>query len=243
MSMRLGKGLIGAAVRLRPTAVLPRAIAPALVRYQSTTPNLPADPTKTKVNSILNSLPGNSIASKAAILSATAGISVAAISNELYVVNDESLVAFCLLSVFWAVGKYGGPAYAEWASAQSQKIKDILNSARADHTQAVKERIDSVSQLGTVVDITKDLFAVSKETAELEAKTFELEQRVQFTSEVKSVLDSWVRYEAQVKQRQQKELAEALINKAKKELENPNTLRNILTQSVADVERIIQQKA
>jgi len=87
---------------------------------------------------------------------------VAAISNELYVVNDESLVAFCLLSVFWAVGKYGGPAYAEWASAQSQKIKDILNSARADHTQAVRERIDSVSQLGTVVDITKDLFAVSK---------------------------------------------------------------------------------
>lgn len=242
MSMRLSKGLIGAAVRLRPTAVLPRAIAPALVRYQSTTPNLPADP-KTKANSILNSLPGNTIASKAAILSATAGISVAAISNELYVVNDETLVAFCLLSVFWAVGKYGGPAYAEWASAQSQKIKDILNSARADHTQAVKERIDSVSQLGTVVDITKDLFAVSKETAELEAKAFELEQRVQFTSEVKSVLDSWVRYEAQVKQRQQKELAEALINRAKKELESPTTLRNILTQSVADVERIIQQKA
>lgn len=52
--------------------------------------------------------------------------------------------------------------YSQWASAQVQKIKDILNSARDDHTQAVKERIDSVKQLSSVVDVTKDLFAVSK---------------------------------------------------------------------------------
>lgn len=50
------------------------------------------------------------------------------------------------------------------------------------------------------------------------------------------MLDSWVRYEGQVKQRQQKELAENIINKITKELENPKTLQQILTQSVADVE-------
>jgi F-type H+-transporting ATPase subunit b len=55
-------------------------------------------------------------------------------------------------------------------------------------------------------------------------------------SEAKSVLDSWVRYEAQVKQREQKELAETLIAKVKKELENPKTLQQILQQSVAEVE-------
>ena len=52
--------------------------------------------------------------------------------------------------------------YTEWATAQVSKIRDILNSARADHTRAVQERIESVSQLGSVVDVTKDLFAVSK---------------------------------------------------------------------------------
>lgn len=57
-----------------------------------------------------------------------------------------------------------------------------------------------------------------------------------FAAEAKSVLDSWVRYEAQVKQRQQKELAESLIAKVKKELENPKTLQMILQQSVLDVE-------
>lgn len=51
------------------------------------------------------------------------------------------------------------------------------------------------------------------------------------------MLDSWVRYEGQVKQRQQRELAESVIAKAKKELENPKALQQILQQSIADVER------
>lgn len=50
------------------------------------------------------------------------------------------------------------------------------------------------------------------------------------------MLDSWVRYEGQVKQRQQKELAENIIAKVQKELENPKVLQQILAQSVADVE-------
>lgn len=50
------------------------------------------------------------------------------------------------------------------------------------------------------------------------------------------MLDSWVRYESQVKQRQQRELAESVIAKVKKELENPKALQQILQQSVADVE-------
>jgi hypothetical protein len=122
---------------------------------------VPEDPKK-KAQSILDSLPGSSLVSKTAILSAGAGLSIAAISNELYVVNEETVVAFCLLSVFFAVGKYGGPMYKEWAQGQIQKQKDILNSARADHTNAVKQRIEDVKQLGGVVDITRALFEVSK---------------------------------------------------------------------------------
>jgi F-type H+-transporting ATPase subunit b len=56
------------------------------------------------------------------------------------------------------------------------------------------------------------------------------------------VLDSWVRYEGQVKQRQQRELAESVIAKINKELENPKVLQQILNQSIADIERIVQQK-
>lgn len=52
--------------------------------------------------------------------------------------------------------------YKEWADGQINKIKGILNAARADHTEAVKTRIESVQQLGSVVDVTKTLFEVSK---------------------------------------------------------------------------------
>ena len=39
-----------------------------------------------------------------------------------------------------------------------------------------------------------------------------------------------------MKQRQQKELADSIIGKIQKELENPKVLQQILQQSVADVE-------
>lgn len=64
-----------------------------------------------------------------------------------------------------------------------------------------------------------------------------MEQKTALSAEAKSVLDSWVRYEGQVKQRQQQELAQSIIAKIEKELENPKTLDQILKQSVADVER------
>ncbi len=52
--------------------------------------------------------------------------------------------------------------YSEWAEGQINKIKGILNAARADHTEAVKTRIESVQQMESVVDVTKALFEVSK---------------------------------------------------------------------------------
>lgn len=76
----------------------------------------------------------------------------------------------------------------------------------------------------------------SQETAQLEAKAYELEQKTALAAEAKTVLDSWVRYEGQVKIRQQKELAESIISKIQKELDNPKVLQQILQQSVADVE-------
>lgn len=69
---------------------------------------------------------------------------------------------FATLSVFWAIAHYGGPMYKEWAQGQVDKINGILNSAREGHTAAVKQRIENVKQLGNVVEVTKQLFEVSK---------------------------------------------------------------------------------
>ena len=76
-----------------------------------------------------------------------------------------------------------------------------------------------------------------QETAKLEAQAYDIEQKTAIAQEAKNVLDSWVRYEGQVKQRQQRELADAVIAKVEKDLEDPKVLRQILDQSVKDVER------
>lgn len=123
--------------------------------------NLPSDPKK-QAASILDSLPGSNLASKTAILSAGAGLSIAAISNELYVVNDETIVLVSLLSVYFAIGKYVGPMYNSWADGKVEQMKKIFRAARDDHTSAVKSRIESVKDLGGVIDVTKNLFEVSK---------------------------------------------------------------------------------
>lgn len=68
-----------------------------------------------------------------------------------------------------------------------------------------------------------------------------MEQKTALAAEAKAVLDSWVRYEGQVKQRQQKELAQSVIAKVQKELENPKVLQQILQQSVADIESTCSQ--
>ncbi|EFQ35260.1 uncharacterized protein GLRG_10404 [Colletotrichum graminicola M1.001] len=243
MASRLARSAVGANL-LRPT--LARRTLPAIsasIAGARNASNIPAEDPKKKAQSIVDSLPGNSLLSKTAILSSSAALSVYAISNEYYVVNEETVVAFCLLAVWGGLIKYGGPMYSEWAQGQADKIKGILNSARADHTQAVKGRIEDVQQMSGVVDITKSLFAVSKETAQLEAQAYEQQQKTALAAEAKAVLDSWVRYEGQVKARQQKELAENIIAKVTKELENPKVLQQILQQSVAEVEKIVSSKA
>ncbi|KAI4086378.1 MAG: hypothetical protein LQ348_005507 [Seirophora lacunosa] len=242
MSSRLIRSAIGAR-SLRPS-IIPRTLPTTSLTLTPArlASNVPSEDPSKKAQSIVDSLPGNSLVSKTAILSAGTGLATWAISAEIFVYNEESIVAFCTLCMFWGVYQYGGPYYTEWALKHINKQKEVLYAAKEGHKTAVRNRIEDVKRLGSVVEVTKQLFEVSKETARLEAEAFELEQKTALAAETKSVLDSWVRYEGQVKQREQKELAESIIAKITKELENPKNLQQILNQSVADVEKIVSTK-
>ena len=146
--------------RLRSAHTLPAISTPIITRRHETSV-AQKDPKKT-AQSILNSLPGETLVAKTAILSAGTGLSIAAISNELYVFNEESIVMLSLLTVYWAVAHYGGPMYKEWAEGQINKEKNILVEARKSHATKVQERIEKVRNLSDVIGITKNLFAVSK---------------------------------------------------------------------------------
>jgi hypothetical protein len=56
-------------------------------------------------------------------------------------------------------------------------------------------------------------------------------------SELKSVLDSWVRYEQQAKENEQAALAKSVIENVLKTIQDEKTQKDILASAVAEVER------
>ena len=70
----------------------------------------------------------------------------------------------------------------------------------------------------------------------MEHEAFTLRQKVALASEIKTTLDSWVRYEAQARDAEQKELVNSVMQKVLKDLEDPKMQKDILAQAVADIE-------
>ncbi|GAA5856601.1 hypothetical protein JCM8547_005884 [Rhodosporidiobolus lusitaniae] len=224
------------AARATRQAVQPRAFAG--VRFQSTQPAPAA-----KANALLDALPGNSLVSKTGIVTLTTATAAAAISNELFVLNEEVVILGSFVIFLGYVSTLVREPYREWADGQIQKVKDILNTSRAAHTDAVKTRIESVGELKDVEEITKQLFQLSKQTAELEHETFKLKQEAAVATEIKSVLDSWVRHEAQLREQEQADLVQTVLGNVQKQLTDKKLQRDILLSSVAEVEALVKNKA
>ena len=147
--------------------------------------------------------------------------------------------------------------YKEWAENHIARIKGVLDGARVEHTQAVQDRIDAVGQMKDVVSLTEGLFALSKvrfshnlsryplperlsclqETAQLESDAFVQRQRVALAAEVKTVLDSWVRFEQQEKENEQSRLVKSVVDSVLKNISEEKTQKEVLAWAVSEVER------
>ncbi|TIB75878.1 hypothetical protein E3Q22_01601 [Wallemia mellicola] len=195
-----------------------------------------------KASSLIDSLPGNSVVSKTGSVVLGTGLTAAAISQELYVVNEESILAIGSLILFAYIAKIAREPYNSWASSQIEKMKNVLNASRTQHTEAVQSRINNVGELKDVVNLTKSLFALSKETAQTESKVYELTQQNAVNAEVKSVLDSWVRFEAQERESEQAQLTQTVINNINKQISDEKFQKDTLTQAVAEIEQLVKDK-
>lgn len=176
--------------------------------------------------------------SKTGILATTAAATIYGISNELLIIHDESILLLTFGAFTALCAKFAAPLYTEWADGEVKKVNDLLNSSRTKHVDAVKGRIDSVSELKDVVATTEQLFAISKQTAQIEAENFTLQQQIAVANEAKSTLESWVRFELQQRQLEQEQLIKAVLSKVNKEIENPKFQDKVLAESVAEVEKL-----
>ncbi|GAA5917589.1 hypothetical protein JCM5296_000701 [Sporobolomyces johnsonii] len=226
------------AARAGRQALQPRALVGARFQSSSSQPAPAA-----KASALIDALPGNSLVSKTGIVTLTTATAAAAISNELFVLNEEVVVLGSFVIFLGYVSSVIREPYREWADSQIQKVKDILNSSRQAHTDAVKGRIESVGEMKDVEALTTQLFELSKQTAALEHETFRLKQQAAVAADVKSVLDAWVRHEAQVREQEQKDLVETVLANVQKQLTDKKLQRDILLSSVAEVESLVKSKA
>ena len=65
----------------------------------------------------------------------------------------------------------------------------------------------------------------------MEAEAYTLKQRVAFNTEVKSVLDAWVRHEASLRDQEQKRLVSQIIEKMKTSISDPKVVGSVFVLS------------
>ncbi|CCV00361.1 unnamed protein product [Malassezia sympodialis ATCC 42132] len=213
------------------------AVAAAPARFYSDKPTPEA-----KASSIIDALPGNSLISKTTWVTIGAGLTAFAVSNELYVANDETVILAGFLVFATLIGRTVSKPYANWANSYIEKISNILNEARQGHTKAIQTRIDAVNEKKDVVDITKAMYALAKDTVQAEKEAFELKQKTQLAAEVKAVLDSWVRFEAQEREAEQALLTETVIKKVADSLREEKSQKQILDSAVSEIEQLVKSK-
>ncbi|EIM86937.1 uncharacterized protein STEHIDRAFT_157225 [Stereum hirsutum FP-91666 SS1] len=206
----------------------------------SSDPKPPAE----RASEVVNSLPSSpNLVTKTGSVILGTGILAAAISQELYVFNEETVIAAGYLILFTYIARTIRTPYKDWAEGHINRIKSVLESSRAEHTQSVQERIDNVNQMKDVVALTQGLYAVAKETAVLESEVFVQRQKVALASEVKTVLDSWVRFEQQQKENEQAQLVKTVVDNVLKNLNEEKTQKEVLAWAVSEVEQLVKSKA
>ncbi|KAI0752980.1 ATP synthase [Daedaleopsis nitida] len=232
--------LRASAARVRPQAAsaVPRVLA-ARGMASSSKP-----PPEERAAEIINTLPSSpSLVTKTGSVVLGTGLLATAISQELYVVNEETVIAAGFFILIGFIYKAAKEPYRDWAEGHVKRVRDILNASRTEHTQVVKDRIQSVEQMKDVVSVTEGLFALSKESAQLESEAFVQRQKVALAAEVKAVLDSWVRFEQQAKESEQAELVKSVVDTVLKSLQNDKTQKDILASAVTEIEQLVKNKA
>ncbi|KAH9441856.1 hypothetical protein Pst134EA_032158 [Puccinia striiformis f. sp. tritici] len=122
--------------------------------------------------------------------------------------------------------------YKNWADSVIDKTKSILNASRTEHTNAVKERIASVSEMKDVVS----------DTAVTEHDLYKLKQKMSVKDEIKSILDGWVRVETQAREAEQAELVKQVVSNVQKQLDDPKLQKEIMSNRIAEIEALIRDK-
>ena len=106
---------------LRPLSLsnsAPDGVAANSVRFASS--SAPAQDPKVKANALIEALPGNSLVSKTGWVTLTTALTGAAVSNEIFVLNEEVVILGSFIVFMGYLSTVVRGPYREWADGQIQ---------------------------------------------------------------------------------------------------------------------------
>ena len=134
--------------------------------------------------------------------------------------------------------KHVGPMLSEVVGKVDQERTKFWLESKSKAEQRLHEQIHDITGSGItdLVDVTKDLFDHAEEVAKLESKAYEHEQKLEVYAKAKQILDEWVRFEANERERVQKLIAADVIAKVTESLKDPKFQEKYLEQCIGDIE-------
>lgn len=214
-----------------------RMIVPNAFRVAQKSYSTAKDP-KAVAQSLVDMFPGSNMVQKSGSVLIASSLAAYIVSKEIYILDHEFFEMICIFGAYYIWFTGGKDAAANYFKERQSTIRNVLNQARADHKAVVQERIAHIGKMSDVVENTQGLYQISREIAQLEASAYTLKQTVNFNNEIRNTLDAWVRHEAGVRQREQSDLANAIIAKVKAQLADPKIQQQIFAQTMVDIEKI-----
>ncbi|KND01145.1 uncharacterized protein SPPG_04237 [Spizellomyces punctatus DAOM BR117] len=194
---------------------------------------------KLEARSLIELFPGDNLAAKSSSVLVAASMAAYLISKEIYIIDAEVFEMVCIFGAYWLWYRGGKEGVLEYFKEKKATIKNVLESARADHKAVVQERVNHISKMSDIVNVTDALFDMSKEMVVLVEQAYELQQKVALYRQVKGVLDAWVRHEVDVRERLQKQLTSTIISRVREILADEKMQREVLRESLAQLERLV----
>lgn len=193
---------------------------------------------KVKADELLNKLPSNNWIRNTTSLTLLASASAFALSKELYVFNEESILMASFATCVALVYKQGKPAFLETADAYIANMKKVLTDARAQHSKLVSAQVEESSKLSDITSETKNLFKLSKELIALEKEEYELKQRIELTTQVKQKLEAWNRFEQSQKESEKQRMLNTVLGRINSELAKKETQQQLFAQALRDLDSV-----
>eukprot|EP00834_Sanchytrium_tribonematis_P008710 NODE_1134_length_2061_cov_0.390928.p2 type:complete len:209 gc:universal NODE_1134_length_2061_cov_0.390928:1541-915(-) len=193
---------------------------------------------KTKADQLLNKLPATNTLRNTTTFTLLASATAFAVSKELYVFTEDSILLASFATIIAIMYKQGKPAYLETADAYISNMKKLFTSARENHSKLVSNQVEERGKLSNIVNETKSLFQLSKEMVDLQKQEFELKQQIELTQMIKQKLDAWNRFESSIAEGEKQRMLSNVMNRVDSELAKKEVQNQLFQQALRDLDLV-----